>query len=213
MGWVIVGGLLFLGIGLLSFFGRDWMWALTEWNNSWRGVASERTDNWELSITIGGIVAVLFGVALLAFGIVTSVNDARDASDATATATARLAALEATYVPIIPTLRADAGTELKRADAAAFDLPAEYEIFYGICSGNFFVYIDSGSLEGDFYTDANGLQTCAGQGWSGSMQDRLGPSSLGGTWGVGTFVNIGTTLPIVTATPTPMATVSATSES
>jgi hypothetical protein len=44
------------------------MWDLTEWQNSLKGIASERTEGWELMTSIGGVICAILGVvALFAF--------------------------------------------------------------------------------------------------------------------------------------------------
>ena len=47
--------------GLLCIFAKDGMWELTQIGNQMKGVASERTDWWDTSTTIGGIAAVVLG--------------------------------------------------------------------------------------------------------------------------------------------------------
>jgi hypothetical protein len=56
------GVLFLLVIGLLSIFAKDIVWELTVWQNQMKGVASERTDAWDLMTTIGGVVAIVFGL-------------------------------------------------------------------------------------------------------------------------------------------------------
>jgi hypothetical protein len=57
-----LGVLFLLIIGLLSIFAKDIVWDLTVWQNEMKGVASERTDAWDLMTTIGGVVAIVFGL-------------------------------------------------------------------------------------------------------------------------------------------------------
>ncbi|MBL8077798.1 MAG: hypothetical protein JNM55_07545 [Anaerolineales bacterium] len=62
------GGLFLLVLAGLSFFARDMMWDLTQWQNSMKGIASERTEGWELMTSIGGVICAILGVvALFAF--------------------------------------------------------------------------------------------------------------------------------------------------
>jgi hypothetical protein len=55
-------------IGLLSIFAKDAMWQLTQLGNAMKGVASERTEWWDTSTTIGGVVAVVVGIIGLVAG-------------------------------------------------------------------------------------------------------------------------------------------------
>jgi hypothetical protein len=58
-------GLILIGLGLMSIFAKDLLWQFTEWSNQAKGVASERTDWWDTSTTIGGIFIILVGIALI----------------------------------------------------------------------------------------------------------------------------------------------------
>ena len=66
---MFLAGILLVGLGLLSIFAKDFMWNLTQISNQMKGVASERTDWWDTSTTIGGIVAIVLGLVtfVLAF--------------------------------------------------------------------------------------------------------------------------------------------------
>ncbi|KAA0263016.1 MAG: hypothetical protein DPW18_10725 [Chloroflexi bacterium] len=59
---VCFGSLFLVVIGLLGIFAKDMMWDLTAWQNQMKGLASERTDTWDTMTTIGGVVAIIFGV-------------------------------------------------------------------------------------------------------------------------------------------------------
>jgi hypothetical protein len=60
---LLCSGVLFLFIiGLLSIFAKDIIWDLTVWQNQIRGVASERTETWDLMTTIGGVVSIVFAL-------------------------------------------------------------------------------------------------------------------------------------------------------
>ena len=60
-----VVGLVLVVMGLLSVFAKDLVWEFTEWSNQARGLVSERTDWWDTSTTIGGIIAIVAGIALM----------------------------------------------------------------------------------------------------------------------------------------------------
>ncbi len=49
----------------MSIFAKDIMWGFTQLSNQAKGVASERTDWWDTSTTIGGIFIILVGIALM----------------------------------------------------------------------------------------------------------------------------------------------------
>jgi hypothetical protein len=60
---VLCSGVLFLFIiGLLSIFAKDIIWDLTVWQNEMRGVASERTEAWDMMTTIGGVISIVFAL-------------------------------------------------------------------------------------------------------------------------------------------------------
>jgi hypothetical protein len=50
---------------MMSVFAKDIMWEFTEWSNQARGLVSERTDWWDTSTTIGGILIILVGIAAM----------------------------------------------------------------------------------------------------------------------------------------------------
>ena len=56
------GSLFLVVIGLLGIFAKDMMWELTVWQNQMKGLASDRTDTWDTMTTIGGVVAIIFGI-------------------------------------------------------------------------------------------------------------------------------------------------------
>ncbi len=58
-------GLGALILGLLSIFAKDLMWEITVWQNQNKGLASERTENWETGTTIGGVIVILVGLFLI----------------------------------------------------------------------------------------------------------------------------------------------------
>jgi hypothetical protein len=62
---LFVVGLILVVLGLMSIFAKDMMWEFTEWRNQARGLVSERTDWWDTSTTIGGIFAILVGIAAM----------------------------------------------------------------------------------------------------------------------------------------------------
>ncbi len=66
---IILASLVLIVIGLLCLFAKDFMWEWTQRNNEMKGVASERTDAWDQTTTIGGVVAIVLGIvaAVLAF--------------------------------------------------------------------------------------------------------------------------------------------------
>jgi uncharacterized membrane protein len=60
---ILCSGVLFLLIvGLLGIFAKDIVWELTVWQNQMKGVASERTDAWDLMTTIGGVISIVFAL-------------------------------------------------------------------------------------------------------------------------------------------------------
>ncbi|CAG0976825.1 hypothetical protein ANAEL_01501 [Anaerolineales bacterium] len=59
---VCFGSLFLVLLGVFGIFAKDLMWELTVWQNQMKGLASERTEIWDLMTTIGGVVAIIFGV-------------------------------------------------------------------------------------------------------------------------------------------------------
>ncbi len=59
---IFVASLALIGIGLLCLFAKDTVWEWTQFRNDMKGVASERTDTWDTTTTIGGVVAVVVGI-------------------------------------------------------------------------------------------------------------------------------------------------------
>lgn len=59
---VCAGSIFLVIVGLLSIFAKDIMWELTVWQNQMKGLASDRTDTWDTMTTIGGVIAIIFGV-------------------------------------------------------------------------------------------------------------------------------------------------------
>lgn len=68
---VLLLGLAIAGFGVLAIVKEEWMWGLTEWSNSFKGVVSDRTDNWALGNAIGGVIAIVvgLGVIVLSFSV------------------------------------------------------------------------------------------------------------------------------------------------
>jgi hypothetical protein len=60
-----VVGLILVVLGLLSVFAKDIVWEFTEWSNQARGLVSERTDWWDTTTTIGGVFAIIVGIAAM----------------------------------------------------------------------------------------------------------------------------------------------------
>jgi hypothetical protein len=58
-------GLILVGLGLMSVFAKDIVWEFTEWSNRAKGLVSERTDWWDTTTTIGGIIAIVVGIAAM----------------------------------------------------------------------------------------------------------------------------------------------------
>ena len=62
--------IMFVVIGLVGIFAKDWTWRWQEYKNRMGGIQSQRTDTWDTSTTIGGIIFVAIGV--ISFIILTS---------------------------------------------------------------------------------------------------------------------------------------------
>jgi hypothetical protein len=66
---ILIGGIAFVGFGVLMLWKRDWMWALTEMGNSMRGQVSERSDWWEFGNTVSAIILIVVGAVLALFAL------------------------------------------------------------------------------------------------------------------------------------------------
>ena len=62
------GSIFLIVVGLLGIFAKDMIWDLTVWQNQMKGLASERTETWDMMTTIGGVLSILMGIlAVYAF--------------------------------------------------------------------------------------------------------------------------------------------------
>jgi len=175
--------LVLIALGLLSIFARDFMWEITEWSNSNRGVVSERTDNWETMTTISGVGVLILGICVGIVGVGSNSQQNRQYENATATVETRLNRLDATYAPIIPTLRADARNKIKQIDPRHYGLPADADIYYGLCPNEtFFIVIDYGTTNAEFYLQHGSLAECSPGEWTISQPSLIGRSEQGGQW-------------------------------
>lgn len=68
---VFVGGILLIGLGILSLVAPDLMWSWQKFDNDLEGQASERTDAWEFRRIISGIGGLIVGGILIWIGIYT----------------------------------------------------------------------------------------------------------------------------------------------
>jgi len=66
---IFCSGIVIIVLGLLSIFAQDLVWDFTEWQNRAKGVASERTPEWENATTIGGMIAIVAGIVMLMLGL------------------------------------------------------------------------------------------------------------------------------------------------
>lgn len=182
----ICGAVILIGLGLLSIFARDLLWELTQWSNSIKGLASERGENWDTWTVISGVTLMIIGLilALAVFG--QNAQERRENEEATATVASHLALLDATYAPIIPTLRAEAEFEPQEVRGRRFGLPSIQTLIYGLCSDeDFYLYIRSGGLyswNADGYVQDTQPESCEPDGWNIYDSDLLGGSASDGSW-------------------------------
>jgi hypothetical protein len=52
-------------VGVLNLVAPDFLWSLTKFGNEWKGVASERTEFWDVRRVFGGILLIVLGVGVL----------------------------------------------------------------------------------------------------------------------------------------------------
>lgn len=65
--FIVVTGLLCAGYGGVLLFDKDLAWRSVVWRNRNAGVASVRTEQWNTSSTVGGVVLIGVGIGLLLF--------------------------------------------------------------------------------------------------------------------------------------------------
>ena len=58
-----------VGNGIVLIFFKDTAWTMTEWGNDSAGRESKRTDSWETSSTIGGVIFIIFGIVIAISGL------------------------------------------------------------------------------------------------------------------------------------------------
>jgi len=58
-------GILLVAGGLYRIIAKDRLWGFTEWLNRSKGVASDRTEEWDMMQSIGGVLAIIVGIVLL----------------------------------------------------------------------------------------------------------------------------------------------------
>lgn len=196
-----------IGFGLLMIFAHDLMWEMTSWNNSWKGLQSERTEGWEAGQTISGIVMVVIGAGFGCWALsMSSAQAQRQASnDAYETAVVVTAAaardeLEIFFTPLISAWQADESTGVTKVNVT--DVRAD-AIYYGRCdSGYFYVIIRQFNYEAynDFaYVPDSNPESCKPQGLDLSFMSR--PISLGNGWWSIQINTYNTEDEIITPTP------------
>ena len=62
-------GLAIVAFGAFMLFNNEAMWRFTEWSNSLKGIASERTDAWEQGNGCSGWLLILVGIGFLVFSL------------------------------------------------------------------------------------------------------------------------------------------------
>ncbi|MBZ0283731.1 MAG: hypothetical protein K8L97_23545 [Anaerolineae bacterium] len=145
-----------IGFGLLTIFARDFMWELTAWGNSWKGLRSERTEGWEASQAISGIILILIGVGFGCWGFSqTSMQAQREAQNqaeetqVAATASANIDRLKTTFGALISEWQSDDSPGIKRVRVPGISAKA---IYYGRCDGGYF-YVIIRELDNQTYND------------------------------------------------------------
>jgi len=145
-----------VGFGLLMIFARDLMWEFTSWSNSWKGLRSERTEGWEASQAIGGIIFILMGVGFGCWGFSqTSMQAQREAEDqaqetqVAATASANIDRLKTTFDTLISEWQSDDSPGIKQVRIPGVTARA---IYYGRCDGGYF-YVIVRELDNQTYSD------------------------------------------------------------
>jgi hypothetical protein len=60
-------GLLIIGMGGMMLFKPEWMWRLRTWENSFKGVKSDRTKTWETGNKLVGVLFVVVGIGFVIY--------------------------------------------------------------------------------------------------------------------------------------------------
>ncbi len=184
-GGAICGAVILVGLGLLSIFARDMLWEMTQWSNSLKGLASERSENWDTWSVISGVILIIIGAGLVIAVLSSSAQEQRELENATATSVSRLAAMEATYAPIVATLRPSAELAMQEVSGRQFGLPASMRLNYGLCSDEgFYLYARTSSRFGrsDAYVQGTSPEYCEPEGWSIYDSVTVGRSADEGNW-------------------------------
>ena len=61
----ILIAVIFILIGLIGIFAKDWAWEWDNFKNRQAGLKSQRTEEWNASSTIGGCLFIIIGVVSL----------------------------------------------------------------------------------------------------------------------------------------------------
>lgn len=64
-GLLFIGGILFIGLGVLSFTNRDFVWSLYNKDKRWREMHPERTAAWDSRTRKQGRGFVFIGIIFL----------------------------------------------------------------------------------------------------------------------------------------------------
>jgi hypothetical protein len=57
--------LLCFSIGSIALFNKSLAWKMQRWSNDQRGVVSQKPENWETGVNIGGCLWIIFGLVIL----------------------------------------------------------------------------------------------------------------------------------------------------
>jgi hypothetical protein len=135
---LVCGGLVVLGLGMI--FARDFFWGLTEFGDQTRGVESERTDVWDTTQVISGVILIGIGIVGCLFIFGENQEHQELADNATATFTSRVAQVQQYGTPLA-TLQTVEGKTLHRLSGETLGLESS-GVFYGRCeNGSFYAYI------------------------------------------------------------------------
>jgi hypothetical protein len=200
---VICVGIFMVGLGLVSLFAPDMMWELTAFGNSWEGKKSERSELWEINRVIGGVVALLIGLAAIVLPIIQSNQDRQDDINSTATATALQADLRDTFASDLAAWQSDATNTITHKRVSHLNA----DVYYGICEDAFYAYVKGYPGEYDTYAYFASTRIEPGDCLPATFNVTY-VSSLGDGWyNLGWFFPPASTeMPRFTATPTPAAT-------
>lgn len=193
MGAVILVVVLLVGMGLLSLLAPDLLWSWTQWNNEMKGVKSERTEWWDMSRAISGVVMIVVGLGFGLWGCGITSQRAAEEVERTAvyesreaTQSAEIFLFDDAFAEAIPQLLETATEDMQtvRAYRLGVDTETYTTIDYGRCedSGDFYMYVFNYKDDWRTYGYGTGEELCKHPDRLFITPREMGEGERGGMW-------------------------------